>query len=131
MAGEPASLDFQSLVAAIRHVDKDLAAQAGRAVNISLTLCNWLIGLHIAEFELRGADRASYGDRLLGELSRELRGQKVSNTGRRQLYNYVAFYRAYPHNCLSRPGNFSMPFPTATSSFWLISMTTSSAGSTR
>ncbi|MBW2094134.1 MAG: hypothetical protein JRI80_04530 [Deltaproteobacteria bacterium] len=64
-----------------------MAAQAGRAVNVSLTVRNWLIGAYIAEFELCGSDRASYGDRLLSELSRELR---------RQLYNYLAFYRAYP-----------------------------------
>ncbi|HDL86719.1 MAG TPA: cytoplasmic protein, partial [Candidatus Acetothermia bacterium] len=45
-----------------------MAAQAGRAVNISLTMRNWLIGAYIAEYELRGLDRASYGDGLLAEL---------------------------------------------------------------
>jgi hypothetical protein len=30
------------------------------------------------------------------ELSAALRGQGVSNSGRRQLYGYLAFYRAYP-----------------------------------
>lgn len=88
--------NFEKLVGTIRHVHEELAVQAGRAVNMSLTLRNWLIGAYIAEFELRGSDRANYGDRLLSDLSRELRSQKVSNTGRRQLYNYLAFYRAYP-----------------------------------
>jgi hypothetical protein len=36
-----------------------LSAQAGRAVNISLTMRNWMIGLYIAEYKLRGADRAT------------------------------------------------------------------------
>lgn len=90
------ALSFDGLVAAIRQADAALAEQASRAVNVSLTLRNWFIGYHIAEFELQGADRASYGDKLLAELSRALREQSVSNTGRRQLYGYLAFYRAYP-----------------------------------
>lgn len=90
------ALNFDGLVAAIRQADAALAEQASRAVNVSLTLRNWFIGYYIAEFELQGADRASYGDKLLAELSRALREQSVSNTGRRQLYGYLAFYRAYP-----------------------------------
>lgn len=90
------TLDFPGLVAAIRQANDALAEQASRAVNVSLTLRNWFIGYYIAEFELQGADRANYGDRLLVELARALRGQAVSNCGRRQLYAYLAFYRAYP-----------------------------------
>jgi predicted nuclease of restriction endonuclease-like (RecB) superfamily len=89
-------LDFPGLVAAIRQANDALAEQASRAVNVSLTLRNWFIGYYIAEFELQGADRANYGDRLLDELALALRGQAVSNCGRRQLYAYLAFYRAYP-----------------------------------
>jgi len=40
---------FEKLVGFIRHVHDELAAQAGRAVNLSLTLRNWLIGCYIAE----------------------------------------------------------------------------------
>ena len=61
------------------------------AVNISLTWRNWLIGAHIHHYELRGADRASYGDKLLVALAEALRAQGVSNSGRRQLYGYLAF----------------------------------------
>jgi hypothetical protein len=89
-------LDFRALVGAIRQVNDNLTAQAGRAVNISLTLRNWIIGAYIAEYELRGADRASYGDKLLVNLSRELKKHGISNCGRRQLYNYLTFYRLYP-----------------------------------
>ena len=88
--------NFGSLVTAIERTHSALAEQASKAVNLSLTLRNWFIGYYIAEFELQGADRASYGDKLLAELSRALRDQSVSNTGRRQLYGYLAFYRTYP-----------------------------------
>ncbi len=91
-----APIDFADLVAAFRHTNAALAEQAARAVNVSLTLRNWFIGYYIAEFELQGADRASYGDKLLAELAKALRAQAVSNSGRRQLYGYLAFYRAYP-----------------------------------
>jgi predicted nuclease of restriction endonuclease-like (RecB) superfamily len=63
------ALDFVGLVTAIRQADAALAEQASRAVNVSLTLRNWFIGYYIAEFELQGADRATYGDKLLTELS--------------------------------------------------------------
>ena len=96
MTAKPKTFDFGTLVAAIREVDAHLAAQAGRAVNISLTLRNWLIGLYISEFELNGQDRANYGDNLFRELSNQLRRFKISNTGRRQLYKYMAFFRIYP-----------------------------------
>ena len=89
-------LTFNSLIAQIRQIDERLAAQAGKAVNISLTLRNWFIGLYIAMFELNGADRATYGEALLPELSKALRKHAVSNSGRRQLYNYLQFYRTYP-----------------------------------
>jgi predicted nuclease of restriction endonuclease-like (RecB) superfamily len=93
----PASVGFATLVDTIRRADLALAAQAVKAVNISLTLRNWFIGCYIAEFELRGADRARYGDRLLPELAKALSQRKVSNTGMRQLYSYLSFYRAYPN----------------------------------
>ena len=59
------SLSFEQLVAAIGQVHAELAAQASRAVNTSLTLRNWLIGCYISEYELRGADRARYGDKII------------------------------------------------------------------
>lgn len=90
------AFDFAGLVAAIRQADTALAGQAAKAVNVSLTLRNWFIGYHIAEFELQGADRANYGEKLLTDLSDALRKHAVSNTGRRQLYAYLAFYRIYP-----------------------------------
>jgi predicted nuclease of restriction endonuclease-like (RecB) superfamily len=96
-------VNFKSLVQAIYDTHGHFQAQAFRAVNVSLTLRNWFIGQHIAEFELRGADRASYGERLLADLSRELQRLGVSNTGRRQLYQYLALYQSYPQIVLTVP----------------------------
>ncbi len=90
------NLTFDRLVQSICLVHEKLLNQAAKAVNVSLTMRNWLIGMYIAEFELRGSDRAKYGARLLDALAEKLISQKVSACGRRQLYNYMAFYRAYP-----------------------------------
>jgi predicted nuclease of restriction endonuclease-like (RecB) superfamily len=91
-----APLGFAALVDAIRSVHKQCAVQAGKAVNMSLTVRNWLIGGHIHQYELHGTDRATYGDRLLANLADQLGAAKVSNCDRRQLYRYLGFYRLYP-----------------------------------
>lgn len=89
-------LDFNALVDAIANINEGLASRASKAVNISLTLRNWLIGSYISEYELNGSDRAAYGERLLIELSQKLTALKINGTGRRQLYKYLALYRTYP-----------------------------------
>lgn len=91
-----ASHTFARLVAQIQQTDRAMLQQSTRAVNVALTLRNWLIGFHVAEFELRGADRAMYGDGLLGALAGELRRLGMSNVARRQLYTCLTFFRAYP-----------------------------------
>ena len=65
MTSSTARFDFGALVAAIRQIHEYMAAEVGRAVNISLTLRNWLIGHHIREYEQKGADRADYRSRVL------------------------------------------------------------------
>jgi len=90
------SFTFEALVSSIQLVHDQLAAQVSRAVNVSLTLRNWMIGRYIAEFELLGADRANYGDRLFSILAKRLTGLRISNCNRRQLYRYLRFYQLYP-----------------------------------
>ena len=90
------NLDLAGLVESIALADQQMSRNAIGYVSISLTLRNWLIGLYISEYELRGADRAQYGERMLTLLSEKLQARKVSNTGRRQLYQYLAFCRTYP-----------------------------------
>ena len=96
MANNPEGFNFSTLVSAIHQVNENMAAQAGRAVNVSLTLRNWLIGAYIDKYELNGSDRADYGDKLLSELAKRLTDIRVSNCNRRQLYRYLRFYRLYP-----------------------------------
>ena len=89
-------LTFEDLVRSIREVDRDLAAQAKRAVNVSLTVRNWLFGWYIEEYDRRGVDRAQYGEKLMSRLADVLTGHGVSRCDRRELYRYRTFYLAYP-----------------------------------
>lgn len=88
--------DFQALVKNITRIHDELAKKAIHAVNTSLTLRNWMIGMHIAEYELNGEDRGHYGDKLFQMLAEKLSAEGVSNCNRRQLYRYLNFYRTYP-----------------------------------
>jgi predicted nuclease of restriction endonuclease-like (RecB) superfamily len=89
-------MDFKKLVGVITQIHDQLSDQAFRAVNTSLTLRNWLIGLYIREYEQHGADRAQYGESLLDRLSEELRRIGIPRSDARELRRYRLFYSVYP-----------------------------------
>jgi predicted nuclease of restriction endonuclease-like (RecB) superfamily len=97
---------FAALINAIHTAHDALVVEASRAVNTSLTLRNWLIGYYIAEYELQGKDRASYGESLLATLAEALQKSSVSGCGKRQLYGYLRFYQTYPQIVRSLPTQF-------------------------
>lgn len=88
--------DFESLVAAITQISDNFLNQAAKAVNVSLTLRNWLIGCYIREYELGGSDRAAYGEQLLERLAKRLEAQGARRTDQRELRRYRQFYLTYP-----------------------------------
>jgi len=102
-AGKPDDMDLPSLVRMITEIHHQLVGRATKAVNVSLTLRNWLIGLSIQNYDLEGKDRAAYGDRLFSTLAGDLTSRGISNCSRRQLYRYRDFYLAYPHIVGSLP----------------------------
>lgn len=96
--GETASvgrLNFSALVAAIRQAHEQCAAHATRAVNVSLTLRNWVIGWYIREYEQNGADRATYGEGLLDALAERLKGEGIKDLAARTLRQCRQFYTVY------------------------------------
>lgn len=108
------ALSFERLVTAIGQAHAELSAQAARAVNASLTLRNWLIGLHIAEYEQQGTDRAQYGDQLIERLSARLLQAGVSRAEARELRRYRHFYLTYPQIRESLSPELSRMLPTQT-----------------
>ncbi len=90
------ALNFVDLVAAIQYTHVALADQAAKAVNISLTLRNWVFGYYIREYEQSGADRSAYGERLLEILAQRLQQTGLQRVEARELRRYRQFYLAYP-----------------------------------
>jgi len=62
-------MKYEILVDTIQKTHQHFQQQAAKAVNLSLTLRNWLIGFYIVEFEQKGEDRATYGENLFKLLS--------------------------------------------------------------
>ena len=87
-------INFNSLVEVIQQIHKELAQQASYAVNVSLTLRNWMIGGYIHKYELLGSDRAKYGDKLIEKLAQSL--GHIPRTQKRELNRYRLFYKVYP-----------------------------------
>ena len=87
---------LEALVAAVANVHSRMDERATRSVNISLTLRNWLIGAYITQYELGGADRATYGGRVFEALAKRLRGSGIGRADARELRRYKRFFEAYP-----------------------------------
>ncbi len=105
-------LTFGKLIDSIQLVHGEMAAQASKAVNISLTLRNWIIGCYIAEYELRGADRAEYGKKLFSSLANALKSAEIKDVGKRQLHNFHLFYKIYPQIVQSVSAQLQVPVKT-------------------
>lgn len=94
--GDRPILEFSSLVTRIQELHTSLQNEATKSVNTMLTLRNWMIGYYIAEYELRGSDRAEYGDKVIECLAKELQKISIPRTDKRELYRYLKFYNTYP-----------------------------------
>ena len=88
--------DFESLVTVISQIHHEAQTFATKAVNIGLTLRNWLIGRQIEVYERQGADRAIYGEKLMDALAKRLVRQGWKRCERRELYRFRQFFLTYP-----------------------------------
>jgi predicted nuclease of restriction endonuclease-like (RecB) superfamily len=95
-ASVTAPLNYSALVAAIGQAHQTAQHHAVQAINVALTLRNWLIGYYIFEYEQQGSDRARYGERLLDNLAVDLRKRLGRGFGRRNLFQFRQFYLRYP-----------------------------------
>jgi len=86
-------MNYNHLIQNIETTHSVLLSSVAKAINKGLTIRNWLIGHHIVEFEQNGQDRATYGDKLLIEISKstKIKGLSVTN-----LKIFRQFYKTYP-----------------------------------
>lgn len=86
-------MDFEALVKHISTIQSTLQAQAAHAVNLALTVRNWLMGCYIVEFEQNGEDRAAYGEQLLKKLEQRL---NIKGLNERRFREFRRLYLVYP-----------------------------------
>lgn len=93
-------INFDTLAQSIQQTHIVLQQESVKAINISLTVRNWLIGFYIVEFEQNGEDRATYGNKLLANLSKAtaIKGLTSPELSRcRQFYTTYPFYSTIIH----------------------------------
>ena len=86
-------MDFKKLVADIQYTSQHLHQNTIKAVNINLTLRNWIVGFFIIEFEQNGKDKSVYGSNLLNNLAEKINIKGLSSP---ELSRCRQFYKTYP-----------------------------------
>lgn len=88
---------FNTLVNNILQVHSNFQENTVRAINLNLTLRNWLIGFHIIEFEQNGKDRAQYGTQLLKNIASSTKLINIKSVDMAELSRFRQFYLTYPY----------------------------------
>jgi len=89
-------MKLKQLSKTIQDIHQAFSKQAGRSVNMALTLRNWFIGYYIKEYEQDGQDRAEYGAITIKQVANTLQKHKIPATAYTSLKQYRQFYEAYP-----------------------------------
>jgi predicted nuclease of restriction endonuclease-like (RecB) superfamily len=97
-------MNFKQLSELLVKTNKFLVLRSVNAININLTIRNWIFGYYIVEFEQQGQDRASYGKKLLDAVAKEI---KIKGLTAPELSRCRQFYLIYPQIL----GSLSQEFP--------------------
>jgi len=84
------------LFLAVKQIIESAREKSYRAVNSYLLESYWNIGKLIVEHEQKGSSRATYGESVLKNLSRQLTEEFGKGFDMRNLNNMRAFYQAFP-----------------------------------
>jgi len=88
--------NFEQLIDNIYQTHCQLQTNAQKAVNLNLTIRNWIVGYYIVEFEQNGEDRAKYGTHLLEEMAKRIKSKGIKGLDIRALRSCRTFYNTYP-----------------------------------
>ncbi len=88
--------NFNELIDNVYQTHCLLQLNAQKAVNMNLSIRNWLIGCYIVEFEQNGEDRAKYGSHLLEEMAKDVKIKGLKGLDLRTLRSCRIFYNTYP-----------------------------------
>ena len=85
-----------SLLDNAQHIIEQTRQESYCSVNISMILCNWLLGKRISEERLQGESRAEYGDEVIKRLPRELTAIHGKGFTKNNLYRFILFFKIFP-----------------------------------
>ncbi|NOX45777.1 MAG: DUF1016 domain-containing protein [Chlorobi bacterium] len=88
-------MNINKLSEVLKQTNRFFKSKTTSAINISLTLRNWLFGFYIVEYEQKGEDKAKYGDKLLEEISKKT-DKTITGLSVSHLRIYRQFYKTYP-----------------------------------
>lgn len=87
-------MQFKELVSHIELIHQKTKQAVTSAINQGLSIRNWLVGYYIVEFEQEGAERSTYGERLLPSIAKSI---KIKGFSASDLSRYRQFYLTYPN----------------------------------
>jgi predicted nuclease of restriction endonuclease-like (RecB) superfamily len=97
---------YDALVNGISQILDTGRNQAAWTLNSVMSAVYWEIGRRIIEFEQAGKQRADYGERVIKQLAKDLRGRYGNGFGRSNLYQIRAFYLVYQKKVQTLSGQF-------------------------
>lgn len=86
---------YDALLGGISRILETGRSQAAWTLNSIMSAVYWEVGRRIVEFEQAGRARADYGERIIEQLSIDLRNRYGSGFGRSILFQIRAFHLAY------------------------------------
>ncbi|MDE6298707.1 MAG: PDDEXK nuclease domain-containing protein [Muribaculaceae bacterium] len=89
------AVGFDDLFQRASSIVENARSEAYHYINETLVRRNWMLGKIIAEEELNGEDRAKYGASVIKELSKRLTASYGKGFTKRNLYNFMSFYKMY------------------------------------
>ena len=99
-------MQFKQLSTLLVNTNDTLYHQAVKAVNMHLTLRNWLFGFYIVQYEQNGEDRAEYGKKVLDILAKNI---NIKGLTAPELSRCRQFYLCYSQILGSLTQEFDLP----------------------
>jgi predicted nuclease of restriction endonuclease-like (RecB) superfamily len=93
----PQNIEYQKLIENISFVFTSARQNVASAVNLEMLNAYWNIGKGIVEFEQKGEQKATYGKKLLENLSKDLNLKYGKGFSRSNLSYMRLFYVKYPN----------------------------------
>ncbi|MBK0382200.1 DUF1016 family protein [Pedobacter sp. SD-b] len=86
-------MKFEKLINSIKDTSQRFQSNTVKAINLNLTLRNWMVGYYIFEFEQKGEDGAEYGSKILPAIAKKIDLKSLAETN---LKICRQFYICYP-----------------------------------